>query len=553
MIDSRVKYFANKVSFSAVFALLVVLFVVTPLLLILFNSGQLSAAKWTNLWTSKAPELLWRTIKLATLVALLTTVLGVSTAWLLTRYRFFASKVLVWSLVLPLAIPTYVYADIYTRLFSDRGWFSWLAQYWQRHVIESSLLQGLQSLWTRLTGDDTTLSEFSDLLSVSLVLALASFPYVFLLVRAALNKSTKSLEEAARLQGADARSVFWRVNVPLLRPAIAAGLAIVVLHTISDFGAVSILQYHTFTSAIYLQYMRDSFDLALPAALSLILVVMALSFLVIERFFRSRQRYFVSDRALEPEQIKRLRGYPLFFAWCWIGLIALFAVVAPVALILVESFQAWYHGDVGLIFWRYVFNSFFIAVIVATVALIAAFPVAYYHTRRNSLYSAALMHMSNVGFILPGPVVAIGVSLLALLVFPQFSPMVFLLTWIVAVAVRYLPLASQAQESALQQVTPSMECAGRMLGATAWQNMRRVILPVIRPGLVSAWVLVFIDALKELPAALLLKPQGFETLPVIIWQQASEEMMEAAAPAALMLILATFPALWLMMKGHKSR
>ncbi len=551
MINARVKYFANKVSFSALFALLVVLLVVAPLLLILLNSGHLSAAKWADLWTARAPELLWRTVKLATLVALITTLLGVSTAWLLTRYRFFGSRILVWSLVLPLAIPTYVYADIYTRLFSDQGWFAWLAEFWQQQVIDSSLMQGLRSVWAGLTGDEATLNEFSDLLAVSLVLAFASFSYVFLLVRAALNRSTKSLEEAARLHGADARTVFWRVNVPLLRPAIAAGLAIVVLHTISDFGAVSILQYHTFTSAIYLQYLRDSFDLALPAALSLILVVMALSFLVVERFFRSRQRYFVTSRALEPEQVRRLRGYPLVLAWCWIGLIAFFSVIAPVAWILVESFQAWYHGNLGLVFWRYVFNSFFIAVIVATLALVAAFPIAYYHTRKNNLYSAALMHVSNVGFILPGPVVAIGVSMVALLVFPQFGPMVFLLTWILAVVVRYLPLASQAQESALQQVTPSMERAGRMLGATAWQNMKRVILPVIRPGLISAWVLVFIDALKELPAALLLKPQGFETLPVIIWQQASEEMMEAAAPAALMLIVATFPALWLMMKGQR--
>ncbi len=533
--------------------MIVVFIVVLPLLVILIKSGSLSVDSWKLLWKNSIPGLLWRTVKLAVAVAIITIIMGVSTAWLLTRCRFRGSSMLVWVMVIPLAIPTYVYADIYIRLLSESGWLSWLAVCWNDIIIPSSLMQGVQSGWSWLTGDHVILSELTDLLSVALVLSFASFSYVFLMVRASLSRSTQSLEEAARMQGASSQAVFWRVNVPLLRPAIAASMAIVVLHTISDFGAVNILQYKTFTYAVYLEYLNNTSDLGRPAALSLVVVFLAMTFLILERFFRSRQKYYSNDNELKESQIKALLGWKKVLVWLWIGLIATFAVLLPVSWIVVNSVETYLNGKAGWVLWDNSVSSFLVAATAATVALAAGFPVAYYHSRRKTLSSAVCMHASNVGFVLPGPIIALGVLIIATLIFSEISSTVYLVIWIAAVSIRYLPLAVQAQESLLQQLTPSMEQAGRILGASSWENLKRVILPIIKPGMISAWVLVFIDALKELPAALLLRQIDVNTLPVMIWEQANEELIEGTALASLMLIVATLPAIWLMMRGQRPR
>jgi len=176
-----------------------------------------------------------------------------------------------------------------------------------------------------------------------------------------------------------------------------------------------------------------------------------------------------------------------------------------------------------------------------------ALPIALYHTRWRSFLSNVFLKLSSVGFVLPGPVVALGVLVFIVTQLPLLYGGFMAL--VIALCIRFLPLAVQSQESAMQQLTPSIEQAGRVLGAGPLENLWRVTLPMIRGGMISAWVLVFIDVLKELPATLILRPIGFDTLPVRIWIEASEEMLELAAPAALMLVLASIPALWVMMRS----
>ena len=527
----------NRFSVNSLLAVIVVAIVLLPLIVIFVKSTSLTTENWGFLWKNNILELLWRTIKLASVVAVLTIIMGVSTAWLLTRRRFRGSSIFVWLMIIPLAIPTYVYANIFNHMLSESGWLSWIAYFWA---------------W--IAGDSVVLSGFADLLSVAFILSFASYSYVFLLVRASLRKSTRTLEEAARIQGASSHEVFWRVNVPLLRPAIAASMAIVVLHTISDFGAVKILGYRTFTSAIYFEYDRNPYDLGRPAALSMVVVVLAMTFLIVERYFRNRQKFYSNDEDIEQTQIQPVSGWHKIIVWLWVGAIALFAVILPVAWIIVYSIDSVAQNQVGSSLWINSFSSFLVASATATVALFAGFPVAYYYSRRKTVLSAICMHASNVGFILPGPVLALGILIIGATLFNGVSSYVYVVLWIGAVSIRYLPLAVQAQEALLQQLTPSMEQAGRVLGMSSWQNLKRVILPAIKPGMISAWVLVFIDALKELPAALLLRQLDVTTLPVMIFFQAIEdESIELAAPASLMLIIATLPAIWLMMRGQRLR
>ncbi len=496
-----------------------------PLLFVLDSSLQLSPQRWLMLWSTRLPGWRWTTLSLAMLVGLGSLLLGVSCAWLLARRDFPGRRIAVWLLVLPLAIPTYVFAHIYTELFEPEGW--------------------LGQAWLAVFGDAVAIPNIYSVGGATLVLTLAGFSYVFLLVRSSLLHSSQTLEEAARLHGATPAEVFRRINLPLLRPAIAAGLAVVVLHVLSDFGAVSMLRVQTFTLSIYLQ-MSGRFDFQSAGGLSLVLVLLSMTFLVVERYFRRRQRYY--STAGRPVSLRPATRLEVVYIWFWLGLILLFALGFPLAWMLSWSWQAVQDGLLGPVFWGYASNSLLVSGLAATLALAAALPVALFHARRHSLLSHGFMQFSSVGFVLPGPVIALGFLTFALtFAGPLYGGLALL---VIALAFRFLPLSLQSQEAALQQLTPAIEQAGRTLGATPLENFRRVVMPMMRGGMATAWVLVFIETLKELPATLLLRPTGFDTLPVRIWIEASEEMVELAAPAALMLVIGTLPAIWIMLRGE---
>lgn len=531
MTVSRVTYislFNTHLTLRGMLSLLVVLLAAIPLLFVVYSSTQLDATSWAGLWTSRLPGLLWNTLSLAVLVGIMSLLLGVSAAWWVARRQFPGRRIAIWLMVLPLTIPTYVFAHIYTSMFDDTGW---LGQAW---------------LWLF---PNTDIPDLYNITGVTFVLTLAGFSYVFLLVQDALSRSQHNLEEAARIQGATPGQVFWRINLPLMRPAIAAGLALVVLHVLSDFGAVSMLRYQTFTLSIYLQ-MSGRFDYHAAAGLSLVLVSLSLTFLILERFFRNRQRYYGNSQAKRYES-KPATWFEIIAIWLWLGLIALFAFVLPLLWMLAWSWEAWAQDLISHSFWEYVGNSLTVSILAATLTVVVALPVALYHARERSVLSQTYLHVSSVGFVLPGPVIALGI--LAFILSQLDFLYGTLAVLVMAMLVRFLPLAIQAQEAAAQQLTPSIEEAARSLGANIWENLWRVILPMIRGGMISAWVLVFIDTLKELPATLILRPTGFDTLPVRIWIEASEEMLELAAPAALMLVIGTLPVLWFLMRPQRRR
>jgi iron(III) transport system permease protein len=294
--------------------------------------------------------------------------------------------------------------------------------------------------------------------------------------------------------------------------------------------------------------MSGRFDYQAAAGLSLVLVLLSLTFLVMERFFRTRQRYY-STRQARQHTPKPATPWETSIIWLWLGLITLFAFALPLAWMIAWSWDAWVQDLLSNEFWGYAFNSLIVAILAASAAVVFAFPIAFYHSRRRSLLSNAYLQSSSIGFVLPGPVVALGIISFMLAMLPWlYGGFVALL---LALVIRFLPLAVQSQDATLQQLTPSIELAGRSLGAGPLENLWLVILPMIRNGMAGAWVLVFIDTLKELPATLILRPTGFDTLPVRIWIEASEEMLELAAPAALMLVVGTLPIIWIMMKSEK--
>jgi len=517
----------NKFNSLGTIAAAIVLLAILPLMYVLAFGLDLSIDQWRSLWSHRIPGLLLNTLVLALVVAIFCLVLGISSAWIVARKSFKGRKLAIWLLLLPLTIPTYVFAHIYTSLLDDDGW--------------------LGSLWHLFFGDNSPVPDITNVFGVAFILALAGFSYIFLLVRASLSHSTKSLEEAAQIQGAAPREIFFKVNLPLMRPAIAAGLAVIILHVLSDFGAVSMLRYQTFTLSIYNQ-MSGRMDYNAAAGLSFVLILLSLSFLVLERFFRQRQRFFSGAQTKKVDREQATKNQQIII-WSWLGLITTFSFLLPLAWMIHWSFDAWQQELIDSEFWSYCVNSGVIAFASATIALVVAFPIAFYHTRKHSFLSQTYLQLSSVGFALPGPVIALGVLTFVLAQLPFIYGTLAAL--IIAMVIRFLPLAIQAQEASLQQLTPSIEEAGRIFGAGPLENLRRVILPIVSGGMATAWVLVFIDALKELPATLILRPTGFDTLPIRIWIEASEEMLELAAPAALMLVIGTLPAIWIMRKSEK--
>lgn len=504
-------------------AFVVAALVCLPLLYIGYLASSADPAVWSRLWTTRIPELLVNTALLALSVSVGTLVLGVSLAWLLVRYDFVGRGVWEWALVLPLAMPTYVLAYVYSYVLGPGG--------------------PAEQLWRLLAGPDAQLMSPYSFFGATLVMTLDTFPFVYLLTRAALLNFNVSFEEVARVCGVSRLNRLWRVTLPLVRPAIVAGLSLVILYVVSDFGAVSLLRYQTFTYAVY-QQVTGRYDHAAAAVLSLLLVVFALIFLLAERWFRHRSRFYQTTGRYRTLPRKRcsaaqgvlMTGYVIVVLGVAFGLPAFFLIRWSASAMAQDALDSRFVG--------FVFNSLSLSALAATGAVVIGTPLAFLAARRPSRVNLLFLQAAYAGYVLPGPVGALALLVLFSHLFPFWYGTVLIL--IIAYIVHFLPAGLQTMEPALQQITPNLEEASRSLGFSTLQTIRRITLPLVRGGFIAAWVLMFIQSMKELPATLLLRPVGFDTLAVRVWLEASEEYYQLAAPAALLIVIMTMPALLLL-------
>ena len=498
-----------------------------PLAYVVYSAltGDLSQAG--NLWNTRLPELLTNTFSLALGVSLTTLTLGVSTAWVITRYQFWGRGFWDWGFVLPLAIPSFVLAYVYTYLLDTAG--------------------PVEQAWQWLTYPEARIPSPYSFTGALVVMTLNTFPYVYLLARAAFQNFNLSFEEAAQATGATRWETFFRVSLPLIRPALVASMFLVVLYVVSDFGAVSLLRFQTFTFAIY-QQITGRFDYQSAALLSLLLVLFALLFVFAERWFRNQSRFYQTSgrvRTATPKPCSLAQGLAINVVFVLI-LGAAFGL--PVLLLVQWTVSAWIQGDVGVAFGTYIGNSVFLSAIAATAALALGTPLAYLASRFPSTLHVACLQGAYIGYVLPGPVAALAL----LMLFSTMIPILYgtVLVLIIAYLIHYLPAGLQAMESALQQVNPNLEEAARNLGAKGIRTFMQITFPLVRKGFSAAWLLLFLLCMKELPATLLLRPIGFDTLAVRIWLEASEELYQLAAPPALLIVILTIPAVFLLSKKN---
>ena len=455
-------------------------------------------------------RLVWSTLRLAVATTALALTIGVAIAWLVERTDLPARRFMGLVAVLPLVVPTYVGALALVAAFGPRGL-----------AME---IPGLLGFW-----------------GATAVLALSTYPYVLLLARATLSRVDPALEEAARALGDSTGAVFRRVSLPQLRPAMAAGGLLVFLYVLSDFGAVAILRYDTLTRAIFTEYRSNFFDRAPAAVLGIVLVVLTLLAIVGERRLRGRAAASRSTAGMRPAA-----PIPLG-PWRWPAVAGVAGVVVagvgvPVGVLTYWAFVGSSRTESASVLSAAATTSVGLAVAAAVVAVVVSVPVAVLAVRHRSRFSQTVETLAVSGYALPGLVVALALVFFA----SRYLPGVYqTLTLVVAAyVVRFLPEALGSVRSSLVMVDPALEEAGRSLGRNRMSVLATVTLPLVWRGLAAGGALVFLTAMKELPATLLLRPAGHDTLAVRVWVGAAEGFYAQAAPAALLLVAVSAFVLW---------
>ncbi|MCX2779930.1 ABC transporter permease [Microbulbifer thermotolerans] len=512
----------------AAIALLVALPLLSVFWLALFPEENI----WPHLLDTVLFHYISATLMLAFGVAVLTLLAGVGAAWLVTMCRFPGRGLFEWALLLPFAVPAYVIAYVYTDLLEYAG----------------PVQKFLRALCGWQTARDYWFPEIRSMGGAIAMLSLVLYPYVYMLARAAFIEQCGSIRAASRSLGCTPWQSFLRVSLPMARPAIAVGLSLVLMETLNDFGTVDFFAVRTLSVGIYDTWLsRGNLGGAAQIACSTLVFVVLL--IALERRGRKGQRHFVQS-PVAGSDFYRLRGWRALSASLFCALLLISGFGVPIVVLggyALDNFSSYWSGD----FLAIARNSFLLsgaaAVVTAVLGLLLAYGKRLYP--RRSVKS--LVGFAKLGYAMPGAVMAIGV-LIPLAAFDNaldallrehfgistgllLSGSVFAIVF--AYAVRFLAVSAGAIESSLDKVTPSMDRAARSLGRNSWQTLWAVHFPLVRAGLLSGALVVFVDCMKELPATLLLRPFGFETLATHVYQFASDEMLERSALGALMIVL----------------
>ncbi len=523
------------------------LFVICWVGLQLLGSGDTSTL--SHLWQTVVPEYIRHSLWLMIGVAFGVILIGVSTAWLTTCCRFPGQRILSWALLLPLAMPAYITAYTYTGMLDFSG------------PVQRSLRE--------LTGwgyGDYWFPEIRSLGGAILVLSLVLFPYVYLITRATFLQQSATTIEAGRSLGLSPWACFLRLALPLARPAIVTGTTLALMETLADYGTVQYFGVTTFTTGIFRTWYGLG-DLAGALQLAGMLLVAVIALILIERWSRSQARYDQPrSRSALPFVLRGWRAWAAS-AVCWLPLVAGFILPAlQLAAWSLDRWQVWTQPE----FWQLAFNSFGLALAAALIVVILALWLAYGRRQVPTPLVRLSVGFAGLGYAIPGLVIAVGLML----------PLSKLDSWIISMSkawfdynpglllsgtlfallfaytVRFLSVSLQTINAGLTEIRPSMDEAARIHGYSPLQVLGRIHLPLLRPSVITALLLVGVDVLKELPATLVLRPFDFNTLAVRAYEMAGDERLADAGPPALMMVMVgLIPVILLsraMLKSQKS-
>ena len=509
--------------------------VLAPIAALVVTAASGSEDLWRDLIAFVLPVAARNTLVLLTGVGLLTALLGTGAAWLVAAHEFPGRRVFDWALLLPLAVPTYIVAYVYLDVLHPVG--------------------PVQGVIRALIGVDSPrdfrLPDIRSMIGCILLLSAVLYPYVYLTTRAMFMMQSANLIDVARTLGHGRRRIFFRVALPLARPAIAVGISLVLLETLNDIGAAEFLGVRTLTVSVYTTWITRS-NLPGAAQLALAMLCVVVCVMALERWARRRRRYANDAQHPRPLQRETLRGSRGVLAAVACGLPVFVGFIVP----------AWYLIDATIARVRFagvppsllgeVLNTVMLSAVATLVAVAAALAVVYAVRTGPEFLPRLFLRIASLGYAVPGTVLAIGLLPIitgieaavdtvatALL---GVSTGLFLLgsgaAVIYAYVARFLAISTGSIEAGFSRVSPSMDAAARTLGATVGRVLWQVHLPMLKPALATGALLVFVDCMKELPATLLLRPLGFETLATHLYGEAIRGTYEDAAIAALLIVLA---------------
>jgi len=528
-------------------ALLIAAIVVMPILSVVWIALTPGENIWPHLISTTLPRYLRNTAILMVCVGLLSGLVGTGAAWMVTRYRFPMSRWLEWLLLLPLAIPAYVGAYALVDMFEYAG------------PVQTGLRQMMG--WT--SSRDYWFPQIRSIGSAVVVLTAALYPYVYLLARAAFREQSGASEEVARSLGAGPWGRFARVGLPLARPAIAAGMAIVMMETVNDFGAVDYFAVQTLTTGIFSVWL-ESGNAAGAAQIATVVLVLVILLVGLEKSSRRRIRFFNLSTRHRPVEPVVLHGMA---AWTATALCLIpFAVgfLLPGGVILshaLDNADRW--ADPALL--RALFNTLTVGGAAAVLTVLAGIFMVYGVRLSGRRLPRLLLPLTTIGYAAPGAVLGVGLLIPLAALDHRIADTVEAMTGVdiglvltgsatalvLAYSVRFFAIAQGAADAAMGRVSPSLPMAARSLGRSQGQVLGQIYYPLIRGSVASALLLVFVDCVKELPATLLLRPFNYNTLATRVHDQASLENLGNAAPAAILVILVGLAAVGLLARANR--
>ncbi|WP_227428757.1 ABC transporter permease [Psychrobacter sp. I-STPA6b] len=514
---------------------LISLFMLIPILVVMRSWLEPMADIWSHLTEFVLPQVMKNTLLLLALVTVIAGSLGTYLAWLTSMYRFTGQKVFVWALMLPFAIPAYVLAFVGVGLFDYSG----IIQTTLRDMGVSFQFPNIRSAW-----------------GAGVMLSLVFYPYVYLLARQAFLSQGRRALEAGQMLGLTHRQAFFKVALPQAMPWIIGGLLLTWMETLADFGAVSVFNLDTFTTAIYKAWF-GFFSLTTAAQLAALLILVVLVVLLFERYWQKRRSYLPSAGQ---HQRVQLTGWKNLWAFGFCSVIFLVSFGLPM-IQLIYWVIGHYHQDLDGRYWGFVTNTVLIASMTAMFVAILAMIVAWIQRQFPTQLNQLLVSFSNLGYAVPGTVLAVGV----------YIPIAWLdnhligwgisdaqilsgsvLIMLLALSIRFLTVGFQPIDRQLQRLTPNQEHAASLLSDSILHRWRRVFLPIISPGVFTALIMVFVEVTKEMPIVLMTRRHGWDTLAVRVFEMTSEGMYERAAlPSLSIVLVGLIPVIFLIRQSDK--
>ncbi|WP_137170364.1 iron ABC transporter permease [Marinomonas sp. FW-1] len=537
----------SKWNWLKIAAMMIAAILALPILVVLVNVVIGDGEVWLHLYQTVLAEYISNSLLLMLGVGVGVLLIGVPCAWLTSMCHFPGRNFFSWALLLPMAMPAYIIAYTYTGVLDFAG--------------------PVQTFIRELTGwryGEYWFFEIRSLGGAMVMLTLVLYPYVYLMSRAAFLEQSENTLEVSRTLGYSGRAVFFKLALPLARPAIVTGLTLALMETLADYGTVQYFSVNTFTTGI-LRTFYGFGDIAAASQLAGVLLLFVAMLILLERHSRRRIRYHASGLKKASNRRMVLKGSRGLFATLFCSLPILVGFLIPV---LVLAYWAMFKAEMpGTNFIQLAWNSFYLAAMASLIVVSLALVLSYAIRLNNGKAVKASVGVAGMGYALPGTIIAIGTIVPLAWLDHRIIDLVkhysgesvgllfsgTLVALLFAYSVRFMAVSLGAVQNGLGKIKPSMDMAGRSLGMSPFKVLVRVHVPLLKGSVLTAMLIVFVDVLKELPATLVLRPFNFNTLAVRAFELASDERLVDAAPASLMIVLVGLVPVILLSRSISSR